>query len=58
MALKAPGIITFTLSIVIAVLVLVVKFFGAAIPLMAGNEFYFLLVAYVVLVLGCIMRGL
>jgi hypothetical protein len=58
MALKAPGIIAFMLSIIIAVCVLVVKFFGAAIPFMTGNEFWFLLIAYVVLVLGCIMRGL
>jgi hypothetical protein len=58
MVLKAPGIITFVLSIVLMVCVLVVKFFGAQIPLMLGNEFWFLLLAHIILVLGCIMRGL
>jgi hypothetical protein len=58
MVLKSPGIITFILSIVLTVLVLVAKFFGAQIPLMQGNEFWFLLLAHVILLLGCIMRGL
>lgn len=58
MVLKAPGIITFVLSIILTVCVLVVKFFGAQIPLMLGNEFWFLLLAHVILLLGCIMRGL
>jgi hypothetical protein len=58
MVLKAPGIITFILSIILTVCVLVVKFFGAQIPLMLGNEFWFLLLAHVILLLGCIMRGL
>jgi hypothetical protein len=58
MVLKAPGIITFVISIVLMVCVLVVKFFGAQIPLMLGNEFWFLLLAHIILVLGCIMRGL
>jgi hypothetical protein len=58
MVLKAPGIITFILSIVLMVCVLVVKFFGAQIPLIQGNEFWFLLLAQLILMLGCIMRGL
>jgi hypothetical protein len=58
MVLKAPGIITFILSIVLTVCVLVVKFFGAQIPLVNGNEFWFLLLAQIILLLGCIMRGL
>ncbi len=58
MVLKAPGIITFVLSIVLMVCVLVVKFFGAQIPIIKGNEFWFLLVAHLILMLGCIMRGL
>ena len=57
MVLKAPGIITFVLSIVLTVCVLVVKFFGAQIPLMLGNEFWFLLLAQVALLLGSIRRG-
>jgi hypothetical protein len=58
MVLKAPGIITFVLSIVLMVCVLVVKFFGAQIPMILGNEFWFLLLAHLILLLGCIMRGL
>jgi hypothetical protein len=58
MALKAPGILTFMLSVILAVAVLIVKFFGASIPFVNGNEFWFLLIAHIILVLGCIMRGL
>lgn len=58
MVLKAPGLISFMLSVILAVCVLIVKFFGASIPLMNGNEFWFLLLAHFILVLGCIMRGL
>lgn len=58
MGLKAPGILTFMLSVIITVVVLVVTFFGADIPLLKGNEFWALLVAQMILVLGCIMRGL
>jgi hypothetical protein len=58
MALKSPGIITFMLSVIITVVVLVVKFFGATIPLIQGNEFWALLVAQLILVMGCLMRGM
>lgn len=58
MGLKAPGILTFMLSVIITVVVLVVTFFGADIPLLKGNEFWALLLAQVILVMGCIMRGL
>jgi hypothetical protein len=58
MALKEPGILTFMLSVILAVCVLFVKFFGASVPLVNGNEFWFLLLAHIILVLGCIMRGL
>ncbi len=58
MVLKAPGIITFILTIVLTVLVLVVRFFGAEIPMIKGNEFWFLLLSHLILMLGCIMRGL
>ena len=37
---------------------LIIKFFGAQIPFITGYEFWALLVAQIVLVLGCIMRGL
>ena len=58
MALKAPGILTFMLSIVMVAFVLSVKFFGEEIPLINGHEFWMLLVAHLMLVFGCLMRGL
>jgi hypothetical protein len=58
MALKAPGILTFMISVILTVTVLIIKFFGANIPLLTGNEFWALLAAQIILVLGCIMRGL
>jgi len=60
MALKAPGILTFLLSIVVALAVLFAKYFGASVPLLTGDvtQFYGLLAAYVILLFGCIMRGL
>lgn len=60
MALKAPGILTFMLSVILTVLVLITYFFPAQIPYLAGLEqqFWALLVAQLVLVFGCIMRGL
>ena len=58
MSLKAPGILTFTLSVVLVVCVLVVKFFGAEIPLLKGNEFWALLAAHLILVIGCMIKGL
>ena len=60
MALKAPGILIFLLSIILALAVLFTRFFQAVVPLLGADntQFYALLVAYVILVLGCIMRGL
>lgn len=58
MALKPPGILTFMLAVILTVLALVTKFFGADIPYITGQEFWVLLVAQIVLVFGCIMRGL
>ena len=58
MVLKAPGILTFMLSVILTVLALVTYFFGASIPFVTGQEFWVMLTAELVLVLGCIMRGL
>ena len=58
MGLKAPGIVTFMLSVILTVTVLIINFFGVEIPFLTGNEFWALLLAQVILVLGCIMRGL
>ena len=60
MALKAPGILIFLLSIILALAVLFARYFGATVPLLGGDatQFYGMLAAYVIRVLGCIMRGL
>jgi len=57
MALKAPGILTFMLSVILVVCVVIVKFYGAEIPVLKGHEFWALLTAHLVLVLGCLLRG-
>jgi hypothetical protein len=43
---------------VVTVTVLITKFFNAEIPMLTGNEFWALLFAHVVLLAGCMMRGL
>ncbi|MFM9938828.1 MAG: hypothetical protein ACKVP7_04955 [Hyphomicrobiaceae bacterium] len=58
MTLKAPGILTFMLSVILVVVTLITKFFGAAIPFITGNEFWVLLIAHALLVFGCVLRGL
>jgi hypothetical protein len=60
MALKAPGILIFLLSIILALAVLFTRFFDATVPFLSGDatQFYGMLAAYMILVLGCIMRGL
>ncbi len=58
MGLKAPGILTFTLSIILVVIAAGSKYAQAHLPLINGNEFPLLILAHRVLVLGCMMRGL
>jgi hypothetical protein len=58
MGLKAPSILTFTLSVVLTVIVLMSKFFGAEIPMLTGNESWAMLAAYTILLLGCLVRGM
>ena len=58
MALKAPGILTFLVSVVLVVAVLMIKFFGASVPGLTGHEFWGLLVAHLLLATGCLMRAL
>ncbi len=58
MGLKAPGILTFMLSVILVVCVLIAKFFSATIPFVSGYEIWVVLLAHLILVLGCIMRGL
>jgi hypothetical protein len=58
MGLKAPGLLTFLVSFVIMLAVLASKYFSASIPGLTGEvtQFAGLLIAYVILVLGCLMR--
>ena len=58
MGSKAPGIVTFLISVVLTVIVLTSKFFGATIPGLTGNESWALLVSYCILILGCVVRGM
>jgi hypothetical protein len=60
MVLKAPGILTFVVSIFLALGILYARYFGADMPFLTGeaSQFYALLGAYMILVLGCTMRGL
>lgn len=58
MGLSAPGIITFMVSVILTVCALMAKYFGAQIPLIQGHEFWALLVAQLILTLGCLIRTL
>jgi hypothetical protein len=58
MGLKPPGILTFMVAVILTVCVLVVRFFGAQIPFINGHEFWVLLAAHVVLITGCVVKGL
>jgi len=60
MGLKAPGILVFLISVILAVIVLVARVFDAQIPFLTtpSYQFYGLFLAYVLLVLGNLARGL
>ena len=60
MGLKAPGLLTFLLSFVIVLAVLGAKYFNATIPGLTHDvaQFAGLMVAYFILVLGCLIRAL
>jgi hypothetical protein len=61
MGLKAPGILTFMTSVILTVAVLFVWLFDAKIPLLeleGPGLLVGLLLAQMVLILGCTMRGL
>jgi hypothetical protein len=57
MGLKAPGLLTFLMSVMLTVTVLLAKI-GIQIPVVSGREFLVLLIAQILLILGCTMRGL
>lgn len=59
MGLKAPGLLTFMISVILTIAVLFTIFFKAEVPGLSGdNGFWALLVAQFILILGCTMRGL
>jgi hypothetical protein len=58
MHLKAPGILTFILSVILVVICLMSKFFGANVPFLKYHEFWGVLLAQVILVGGCMLRGM
>ena len=58
MTLKAPGILTFLMSVVLVVAVLMIHFFGANVPGLSGHEFWGLLAAHVILAMGCLVRAM
>jgi hypothetical protein len=59
MGLKAPGILSFTFSMVLAVVAALSKFATtSSIPFVAGREFGLVFLAYLILVVGCVVRGL
>ncbi len=58
MVLKAPGIVTFMLSVVLMVAALINYFFTSQIPILSGNEMWAFLASQIILVMGCVMRGL
>jgi len=60
MGLSAPNLLTFLISFVLVLAVVFAKYFGASIPGLASEAATFvgLLLAYLVLWLGCLVRWL
>lgn len=58
MGLKAPSILTFTLSVILVVIAAGSKYAQAHVPLVNGNEFPLLMLAHLILLLGCVLRGM
>ena len=56
--LSPPTNIVFIISVIIAILAVAVRFAGINIPAVSGHVFETLLIAYVILVLGNLLRGL
>ncbi len=53
-----PTLITFGISVLLAVLAIIVTYTGTVIPLVSGNAFVTLLIAWIVLVAGVLTPGL
>jgi hypothetical protein len=57
MHLSPPSQVTFILSVLLAVLALLVRYAGAAIPVVAGHSFETILAAFLLLLAGVLFRG-
>jgi hypothetical protein len=53
-----PNLITFAVSVVLALLAILAVYGGTSIPIVSGNAFLTLLIAWIVLVAGVLMPGL
>ena len=60
MTLSAPSLITYLLAFAIVLAVVFVRYFGAAIPGLSSEvaQFAGLLIAYLMLAVGCLVRGM
>jgi hypothetical protein len=54
--IKPPNILTFFIALAFVILAAAAKL-GAGIPIVAGNEIWFLFAANILFILGCITRG-
>ena len=57
MNLTPPSQVTFILSVLLAILALLVKYAGAAIPVVSGHSFETMVLAFVLLLAGVLFRG-
>lgn len=57
MKLSGPSFGVFLISVILFALVIVVRYFGISIPVVSGNTFEMLIVAYVVMLVGVLIRG-
>lgn len=58
MRLTAPTPVTFWIATIVAIAALVSRYAGVSIPVISGNEFVTLLVGFVILFIGNVIRGL
>ena len=58
MRLSAPTLPVFLISVIIAGLVIAVRYAGVSVPMVSGNLFEALLLAYAILLAGTLFRGL
>ena len=54
---KPPGILTFLLALILGI-VGALTHFGVNIPIVDGHGFWLVFAAYVLLIIGCLLRGM